>query len=180
MFIYFWILRLAALFGHKKARLLVEGQGKALAELQEWVLTIGDDKVVWFHAASVGEFEQARPIIERLRKDRPQTKILLSFFSPSGYEMRKNYPGADKVVYLPFASRSNAKRWLRIVPLEMAIFAKYEFWPAYLKALKRNHIPTYMISAIFRPTQLFFKPWGRWYRRLLHCFDHIFVQDEAS
>jgi 3-deoxy-D-manno-octulosonic-acid transferase len=94
--------------------------------------------------------------------------------------MRKNYPGADKVVYLPFASRSNAKRWLRIVPLEMAIFAKYEFWPAYLKALKRNHIPTYMISAIFRPSQLFFKPWGRWYRRLLHCFDHIFVQDEAS
>lgn len=180
MFIYFWILRLAALFGHKKARLLVQGQGKALAELQEWVLTIGDDKVVWFHAASVGEFEQARPVIERLRKDRPQTKILLSFFSPSGYEMRKNYPGADKVVYLPFASRSNAKRWLRIVPLEMAIFAKYEFWPAYLKALKRNHIPTYMISAIFRPSQLFFKPWGRWYRRLLHCFDHIFVQDEAS
>ena len=180
MFIYFWILRLAALLGHKKARLLVEGQGKALAELQEWVLTIGDDKVVWFHAASVGEFEQARPIIDRLRKDRPQTKILLSFFSPSGYEMRKNYPGVDKVVYLPFASRSNAKRWLRIVPLEMAIFAKYEFWPAYLKALKRNHIPTYMISAIFRPTQLFFKPWGGWYRRLLHCFDHIFVQDEAS
>ena len=180
MFIYFWILRLAALLGHKKARLLVDGQKKSLADLQDWVLTIGDDKVVWFHAASVGEFEQARPIIERLRKDHPQTKILLTFFSPSGYEMRKNYSQVDKVLYLPFATRRNAKQWLRIVPLEMAIFAKYEFWPAYLKALKRNAIPTYMISAIFRPTQLFFKPWGGWYRRLLHCFDHIFVQDEAS
>ena len=180
MFIYFWILRLAALLGHKKARLLVDGQGRSLAELQEWVLTIGDDRVAWFHAASVGEFEQARPIIERLRTDHPQTKILLTFFSPSGYEMRKNYPGADKVLYLPFATRRNAKKWLRIVPLELVVFAKYEFWPAYLKALKSNHIPTFMISAIFRPKQLFFQPWGGWYRRLLHCFDHIFVQDEAS
>lgn len=180
MFIYFWILRLAALLGHKKARLLVDGQRKSLADLQDWVLTIGDDKVVWFHAASVGEFEQARPIIERLRESHPHTKILLTFFSPSGYEMRKNYSQVDKVLYLPFATRRNAKQWLRIVPLEMAIFAKYEFWPAYLKALKRNAIPTYMISAIFRPTQLFFKPWGGWYRRLLHCFDHIFVQDDAS
>ena len=101
MFIYFWILRLAALFGHKKARLLVDGQGRSLAELQEWVLTIGDDIVAWFHAATVGEFEQARPIIECLRTDHPQTKILLTFFSPSGYEMRKNYPNADYVFYVP-------------------------------------------------------------------------------
>ena len=180
MFIYFWILRLAALLGHKKARLLVEGQRKSLADLQDWVLTIGDDKVVWFHAASVGEFEQARPIIERLRKDHPQTKILLTFFSPSGYEMRKNYSQVDKVLYLPFATRRNAKQWLETLQPEMAIMVKYEFWPAYLKALKQKNVPTYLISAIFRPGQLFFLPWGRGYRQLLHCFTHIFVQDEAS
>ena len=180
MNLYFWILRLAALFGHKKARKLVQGQARGLTDVQEWVATLGGKKVIWVHVASVGEFEQARPILERLRKEQPQRKVLLTFFSPSGYELRKDYPMVDKVLYLPFATRRNAKKWLSLLPLEMAVFVKYEFWPAYLKMLKKHGIATYLISAIFRPNQLFFKPWGSGYRKLLHCFEHIFVQDHVS
>ena len=180
MNIYFWILRLAALLGHKKARKLVKGQARALAELQEWAATLGGSQVLWFHAASVGEFEQARPIIERLHSELPFRKVLLTFFSPSGYELRKNYPLVDKVTYLPFATRRNARKMLEILPLEAAVMVKYEFWPAYLKALKAKHIPTYLISAIFRPGQLFFLPWGKMYLKLLHAFEHIFVQDQSS
>jgi 3-deoxy-D-manno-octulosonic-acid transferase len=178
--IYFWILRLAALLGHKKARKLVKGQARALAELREWAATLGGSQVLWFHAASVGEFEQARPIIERLHSELPFRKVLLTFFSPSGYELRKNYPLVDKVTYLPFATRRNARKMLEILPLEAAVMVKYEFWPAYLKALKAKHIPTYLISAIFRPGQLFFLPWGKMYLKLLHAFEHIFVQDQSS
>ena len=180
MNIYFWILRLAALLGHKKARKLVKGQARALAELREWAATLGGSQVLWFHAASVGEFEQARPIIERLHSELPFRKVLLTFFSPSGYELRKNYPLVDKVTYLPFATRRNARKMLEILPLEAAVMVKYEFWPAYLKALKAKHIPTYLISAIFRPGQLFFLPWGKMYLKLLHTFEHIFVQDQSS
>lgn len=180
MNIYFWILRLAALFGHKKARKLVKGQSRALADVREWSSTLGGRKVIWVHVASVGEFEQARPILERLRREQPQRRVLLTFFSPSGYELRKDYPLVDKVAYLPFATRRNAKKWLSALPLEMAVFVKYEFWPAYLKALKKHGVATYLISAIFRPSQLFFLPWGRGYRKLLHCFEHIFVQDLNS
>lgn len=180
MNIYFWILRLAALLGHKKARKLVTGQARALAELREWAATLGGSQVLWFHAASVGEFEQARPIIERLHSELPFRKVLLTFFSPSGYELRKNYPLVDKVTYLPFATRRNARKMLEILPLEAAVMVKYEFWPAYLKALKAKHIPTYLISAIFRPGQLFFLPWGKMYLKLLHAFEHIFVQDQSS
>lgn len=180
MNIYFWILRLAALLGHKKARKLVKGQARALAELREWAATLGGSQVLWFHAASVGEFEQARPIIERLHSELPFRKVLLTFFSPSGYELRKNYPLVDKVTYLPFATRRNARKMLDILPLEAAVMVKYEFWPAYLKALKAKHVPTYLISAIFRPGQLFFLPWGKMYLKLLHAFEHIFVQDQSS
>ena len=180
MNIYFWILRLAALLGHKKARKLVKGQARALAELREWAATLGGSQVLWFHAASVGEFEQARPIIERLHSELPFRKVLLTFFSPSGYELRKNYPLVDKVTYLPFATRRNARKMLEFLPLEAAVMVKYEFWPAYLKALKAKHIPTYLISAIFRPGQLFFLPWGKMYLKLLHAFEHIFVQDQSS
>ena len=180
MFIYFWILRLAAFLGHRKAKKLVQGQGEAYALLQEWRASMVDIPVVWIHVASVGEFEQVRPIIERMRSELPFRKILLTFFSPSGYEMRKDYAYVDKVLYLPFATQRNAKKWLQILDPEMAIFVKYEFWPAYLKALKKNNIPTYLISAIFRPGQLFFLPWGYGYRQLLHCFRHIYVQDLAS
>ena len=180
MNVYFWILRLAALLGHKKARKLVKGQRAAMAELQEWASRLNGDQVLWFHVASVGEFEQARPIIERLNSELPFDRVLLTFFSPSGYELRKNYNLVDKVTYLPFATRRNAKKLLNILPLKAAVMVKYEFWPAYLKALKAKQVPTYLISAIFRPGQLFFRPWGKGYRRLLHMFDRIFVQDAAS
>ena len=180
MNLYFWILRLAAWFGHRKAKKLVAGQAMAMAAMQEWRATTMGAPVLWIHAASVGEFEQARPIIERLHQELPFRKILLTFFSPSGYEVRKDYPLVDKVLYLPFATRRNAKQWLETLKPEMAIMVKYEFWPAYLKALKQNNIPTYLISAIFRPGQLFFRPWGKAYFKLLYTFKHIFVQDQVS
>lgn len=180
MNLYFWILRLAALFGHRKAKKLVAGQAEAIIELQEWRATICGMPVLWIHVASVGEFEQARPLIERLHRELPFRKVLLTFFSPSGYELRKNYQLVDKVLYLPFATRRNAKKWLEVLAPEMAVFVKYEFWPAYLKALKKNNVPTYLISAIFRPKQLFFKPWGKAYLKLLYTFKHIFVQDSSS
>lgn len=180
MNIYFLILRIAAFFGHKKARLLVQGQARALEDLQDWVSGLCSSGVLWFHAASVGEFEQARPVIERLHSELPFRKVLLTFFSPSGYELRKDYPMVDKVTYLPFATRKNAKRLMEILPLEAVVMVKYEFWPAYLKALKTKGVPTYLISAIFRRSQLFFKPWGKGYLKLLHTFEHIFVQDQAS
>ena len=180
MNLYFWILRLVALFGHRKAKRLVNGQGRAIAELEAWRATTAGSPVLWIHVSSVGEFEQARPIIERLRQELPFRKILLTFFSPSGYELRKNYNLVDKVLYLPFATSRNAKKWLNILAPEMAVFVKYEFWPAYLKTLKKRHIPTYLVSAIFRPKQLFFMPWGKGYLKLLCAFKHIFVQDKAS
>jgi len=135
---------------------------------------------VWIHAASVGEFEQARPLIEQLKIHHSQFKIVVTFFSPSGYEARKNYELADGVFYLPFATHLNAKRFIETLQPGMAIFVKYEFWPAYLKALKKRGIPTYCISAIFRPTQRFFHWYGASARRVLKCFTHIYVQDEAS
>lgn len=178
MILYFCLIYIAAFFGHRKARLLVQGQRESLRRLRE------NDRIckdcVWFHAASVGEFEQARPIIERLKAEQPQQKILLTFFSPSGYEMRKNYEKADAVLYLPFATRRNARLFVETIRPKKAIFVKYEFWPAYLRLFKKKHIPAYSISAIFRPTQLFFRPWGKAYLDLLRCFRHIYVQDEAS
>ena len=181
MNIYFWIVRLAALFGHHKAKLLVHGQKYALREAIEWAEQMANNtRVIWIHVASVGEFEQVRPIIERLRKEQPYRKTLLTFFSPSGYEARKDYPMVDKVLYLPFATVRNAKKWMKTLPLEMAIFVKYEFWPAYLKALHKNHIPTYIIAATFRPKQLFFQPWGKGYRNLLKCFTCLYVQSKES
>ncbi len=184
VYIYILIVYLSALF-NRKAKLLVRGTRAALAELQgktaEDRLTIeGMKGCVWFHAASVGEFEQARPIIERLRREHPERKILLTFFSPSGYEMRKGYDQVDKVSYLPFATRLNAKRFVQAYEPSMAIFVKYEFWPAYLKQLRKRGIPTYNIATIFRKSQAFFRPWGMPYRRLLRCFTTLFVQDERS
>ena len=175
MFLYFLLIQIAALFGHKKARALVKGQ-----KAQKSVSLDDCRGAVWFHAASVGEFEQARPIIERLRREQPKRKIVVTFFSPSGYEMRKGYETADRVLYLPFATRRKARRFLDALQPSMAIFVKYEFWPAYLHELKKRAIPTYSISAIFRPGQLFFLPWGKQHLKLLKCFTHIFVQDEAS
>ena len=179
MFIYFLFIRLAALFGHRKARLMVEGQ-------KDIRLAMSDERLaafkgaIWIHVSSVGEFEQARPLIESLKVKGERLKIVLTFFSPSGYELRKNYDKADAVYYLPFATRRNAKRFLDALQPSKAIFVKYEFWPAYLRELKKRNISTYNISAIFRENQLFFRPWGKWYLNLLRCFTHIFVQDGPS
>lgn len=139
-----------------------------------------DDRPVWIHAASLGEFEQGRPLIERLRREHPDRKILLTFFSPSGYEVRKNYPQVDAVCYLPFDTPGMARRFVERVNPSVAVFVKYEFWGNYLGQLRRHSVPTYIISAIFRPDQIFFKPWGGMFRKMLGCFETLYLQDEAS
>ncbi|MBO4518851.1 MAG: 3-deoxy-D-manno-octulosonic acid transferase, partial [Paludibacteraceae bacterium] len=166
-----------------KLKRLFRGQRETLAK--EQIASLENNRgAVWIHAASVGEFEQARPLIERIvesqKSKEKRLKIVVTFFSPSGYEARKNYDLADGVYYLPFATRHKAKKFLDALQPSMAIFVKYEFWPAYLKALKKRGIPTYSISAIFRPTQRFFHWYGRSSLKLLKCFTHIYVQDEAS
>ncbi len=178
MFFYFLFIRIAALCGHKKAQLLIQGQSETLKQRTKELNALRG--CVWFHAASVGEFEQARPMIERLKREHPEKKIVVTFFSPSGYEMRKNYNPADGIFYLPFATGRNAKQFIEALRPSMAVFVKYEFWPAYLKELKKQSIPTYCISAIFRPKQRFFQWYGGASRKLLKCFTHIYVQDERS
>ena len=163
--------------GESKLKILLRGQRSTLDKEHKADLE-NNRGAVWVHAASVGEFEQARPLIEKLKEER--LKIVVTFFSPSGYEARKNYDLADGVYYLPLATRRNARKFLEALQPRMAIFVKYEFWPAYLKELKKRNIPTYSISAIFRPTQRFFHWYGRSSLRLLKCFTHIYVQDEAS
>ena len=182
MYFYFFLLYIFAFLGHRKARLLVRGQRETVRILKNSPKQKLDQwrGCVWVHSASVGEFEQARPIIERLRAEHPCEKIVLTFFSPSGYEMRKHYDKVDAVLYLPFATRRNARLFISTLQPKKAIFVKYEFWPAYLRELKKQAVPTFSISAIFRPKQLFFLPWGKPYLRLLHCFTHIYVQDQAS
>ena len=135
---------------------------------------------IWIHAASVGEFEQARPLIEKLKANGEKRKIVVTFFSPSGYEARKNYELADGVYYLPLPTRRNAKRFIKVLQPSMAIFVKYEFWPAYIRELKKRGIPTYSICAIFRPKQYFFRWWGHGQLKVLRSFTHLFVQNEAS
>ncbi|MDE6558800.1 MAG: 3-deoxy-D-manno-octulosonic acid transferase, partial [Muribaculaceae bacterium] len=135
---------------------------------------------VWIHAASLGEFEQGRPLMEKIRREHPDKKILLTFFSPSGYDVRKNYGGADVIVYMPQDTRRNVRKFLDIVRPEMAIFVKYEFWLNYLAELKRRDIPTYLISGIFRKDQAFFRSYGGYYRKALRCFTKLYLQDEGS
>ena len=177
IYVYGFAIFLASLF-NEKARLLREGQHNAFALLKEKVDPAAN--YVWFHAASLGEFEQGRPVIEQLKKDQPDTKILLTFFSPSGYEVRKDYDGADIVSYLPLDIPGNAWYLLNLVKISKAIFIKYEFWPNYLLALQAANVPVFSISAIFRLEQVFFKRYGTWYKNLLKTFKHIFVQDEPS
>ena len=160
-----------------KARKMIEGQRQTMVTLEQ---KRGDGEWVWIHASSLGEFEQGRPLIERLRSERPELKILLTFFSPSGYEVRKDYAKADVVCYLPFDKPRAVERFLDLARPSVAIFVKYEFWGNYLESLRRRGIPTYIISAIFRPGQVFFRPWGGMFRNMLRCFTHIFVQDCAS
>ncbi|MCR5076615.1 MAG: 3-deoxy-D-manno-octulosonic acid transferase [Prevotella sp.] len=139
-----------------------------------------DARYIWFHAASLGEFEQGRPLIEQIRKDYPQYRILLTFFSPSGYEVRKDYKGADIITYLPIDTVGNARKFLRTVRPVMAFFIKYEFWYNYLHILQHRGVPAYSVSSIFRPDQVFFKWYGRNYGRVLRCFTRFFVQNDES
>jgi len=158
-------------------KLFVDGRATTFDKLSVFT---ADDKVVWFHAASLGEFEQGRPIIERLKQELPSYKILLTFFSPSGYEIRKDYELADVVCYLPMDSKKNVREFLEVVNPTMAIFIKYEFWPNYLKGLEQRDIPTLLVSGIFRENQIFFKLHGGFMRKSLKAFDHFFVQDQSS
>jgi 3-deoxy-D-manno-octulosonic-acid transferase len=137
-------------------------------------------RYVWFHAASLGEFEQGRPLMEQMKREHPDIKILLTFFSPSGYEVRKNYEGADIICYLPLDTITNARRFLRTVRPEMAFFIKYEFWYNYLHILKHRNVPVYSVSSIFRDGQVFFRWYGRQYGKVLKCFTHFYVQNEKS
>lgn len=171
-------IRLAAPF-HSKARLLRKGQLQALDSIEKRFKQ-ERASVVWFHCASLGEFEQGRPLMEALKKEYPHYRIVLTFFSPSGYEIRKNYAGADFVCYLPLDTPDNARRFVAAVKPELAFFIKYEFWYNYLHLLNRQKIPVFLVSGIFRPQQLFFKKGGGFYRKMLRYFTHLFVQNEES
>ena len=161
-----------------KARKMLAGQARTMDYLNKVIDR--NAKYIWIHVSSLGEFEQGRPLIEMLKARMPEKKIVLTFFSPSGYEVRKNYKGVDAVCYLPFDLKGRVKKFLDVINPEMAIFVKYEFWGNYLEELHRRNIPTYLISAIFRDSQAFFKRWGGMFRKMLKCYTHLYVQDEAS
>ena len=177
IYLYLAGVAVASLFS-KKVKKMWRGERAAFSVLRSKV--DANAEYIWVHAASLGEFEQGRPIMERIRRDHPEYKILLTFFSPSGYEVRKNYEGADIVCYLPLDTISNARRFLRLVRPSMAFFIKYEFWYNYLHILKHRNVPTYSVSSIFRPEQVFFRWYGRQYGRVLKCFTKFFVQNEVS
>ena len=168
---------IASLF-NKKVKKMWAGERQAVKVLKEKVDP--EARYIWFHAASLGEFEQGRPLIEHLRETHPEYKILLTFFSPSGYEVRKNYEGADIICYLPLDTIRNARRFLRAVKPVMAFFIKYEFWYNYLHILQHRGVPTYSVSSIFRPDQIFFQWYGKQYGRVLKCFTHFYVQNIES
>lgn len=178
IFVFQQLLNLIAPF-NPKARKWIEGR-------RDWATKVKDQlagnkkPIAWFHAASLGEFEQGRPVIEAFRKQYPDHNILLTFFSPSGYEVRKDYDGADYVLYLPVDTPANARQFVDLVKPSIAFFIKYEFWHNYLYELKQANVPVISFSAIFRPSQLFFKPYGGFYRRMLAYFDHILVQNQES
>ncbi len=174
---YVFLIRIAAFF-NPKARQWTAGRKNLLKRLEQ--AAGSDTNIVWFHAASLGEFEQGRPVIEAYKKKSPGTKILLTFFSPSGYEIRKNYEGADYIFYLPPDFPAAAKQFISIVKPKAVYFIKYEFWYHYLNEIRKKQIPCYIFSAIFRPNQLFFKSYGGFYRRMLKAFTHFFVQNKES
>lgn len=178
IYIYIGLVKLAALFGHRKAKKMIEGRKESFTKLKEGIEQ-GTD-YLWFHVSSLGEFEQGRPLMERIKAEYPQYKIMLTFFSPSGYESAKKYQFADIICYMPFDTVLNAKRFVRMLNPKMAFFVKYEFWMNFLFELKRCNVPTYSVSSIFRRGQAFFRPWGFYYRKALRCFDHLYVQNETS
>ena len=175
--IYLMVVKLVSLF-NAKARLMVRGHAQVFRMLRERIKP--GERYLWFHAASLGEFEQGRPLMERIRREYPEYKILLTFFSPSGYEVRKNYAGADIICYLPFDTPRNVRRFLELAHPCMAFFIKYEFWQNYLKGLQRRDIPVYSVSSIFRRNQVFFRWYGGKYYKVLTRFTHLFVQNEVS
>ncbi|GAB2968233.1 glycosyltransferase N-terminal domain-containing protein [Hymenobacter coalescens] len=176
--LYGLLLRLVAPFV-PKARQWVDGRRRWLPGLQARLSAEAAPRI-WVHCASLGEFEQGRPLLEALRLRYPQHRLVLTFFSPSGFEVRKDWPGADHILYLPLDSAANARAFVATVRPELAIFVKYEFWYHYLAELKRQQVPTLCVSAIFRPDQVFFKPWGGFFRRVLSQLTHIFTQDLSS
>ncbi|AXB56567.1 3-deoxy-D-manno-octulosonic acid transferase [Flavobacterium fluviale] len=172
-----FLLRIIALFS-PKIKLFVEGRKNVFSILENKIKP--EDKTIWFHSASLGEYEQGLPVIEKIKKKYPSHKIIVTFFSPSGYEVRKNNTVADVTLYLPLDTKHNAKKFLKLVHPEFAFFIKYEFWLNYLKELETNKIPTYLISGIFRDNQMFFKWYGGFYRKALKAFTFFFVQNESS
>ena len=170
-------IHLAALFGNKKAKLWVNGRKNQWEKLQS---PNSSYKWIWMHVASLGEFEQGLPVLEALRHNYPQYKILLTFFSPSGYELKKDCPLADMVAYMPLDTLINAKHLVRNFKFKAAIFVKYEFWFNHIKVLKDKHIRIFYISTVLRPNQYFFKPWGRWFRNHFHKVKYFFTQNNET
>ncbi|PIF05932.1 MAG: 3-deoxy-D-manno-octulosonic acid transferase [Draconibacterium sp.] len=177
--IYMLIISIGALFS-PKAKQFIAGRKNWVKLLTE--KTENNATYLWVHCSSLGEFEQGRPLIEAIKKQFPQYKIVLTFFSPSGYEVRKNYALTDIVCYLPIDTKQNAKKFISIIRPEKAFFIKYEYWYHYINELKKNSVPLYLVSGIFRKKQQFFKntAWGRWYRKLLPLFSQLFIQDDNS
>lgn len=175
--IYGLLINTVAIF-NSKAKLFVAGRKDLFNQIESKINS--SQRPVWFHFASLGEFEQGRPVLEKIKSLKPEEKIVVTFFSPSGYEIRKNYALADGIFYLPLDTPSNAKKFIALVKPKMAIFTKYEFWPNFFKTLSKNNIPLYIISGIFRPNQIFFKWYGGFYRNVLKCANHFFVQNEES
>ena len=176
LLLYVWAIRLVAP-RHQKARLWLEGRKDLFRRMREAIDPSA--RIVWVHVASLGEFEQGRPIIEQIRKTRPEYKILVTFFSPSGYEIRKNYKGADYIFYLPLDTPRNARRFLDIARPEIAIFVKYEYWLNLLRELRRRKVRTYVVSAIFRRNSVFFRPYGGMWRQALESFDNVLVAGDT-
>lgn len=179
IFFYSILIKLASPF-NLKASQIMKGRQRVFTELPN--IINHKNPIVWVHCASLGEFEQGRPLIEAIKKQYPSYQIFLTFFSPSGYEIRKNYELADYICYLPADTKSNARKLIELVNPEIVFFVKYEFWFHYIQELKKRNIPLYLISSIFRENQLFFKNnlWAKWYRNMLFQFEHFFVQDDQS
>ena len=175
--LYVFLIHVSAFF-NAKAKLMLQGRKKLFDELKE--VRKVDRKKIWVHCASLGEFEQARPLIEKINKEKPEIYIVLSFFSPSGYEIRKNYPLADHVCYIPFDSKKNAKKFIDYLEPEIAIFIKYEFWYHHIVELSNKKIPVYLVSAVFRESHMFFRWYGKFFKRMLEKYTGFFVQDERS
>jgi 3-deoxy-D-manno-octulosonic-acid transferase len=178
IFFYRLTIHAAALTGHAKAKQWVAGRKNILDHIAKSLLP--NERRVWFHCASLGEFEQGRPLIEKFRIQKPDFKIVLTFFSPSGFEIRKNYPGADYVFYLPLDTRPNAVKFISLINPEKVFFIKYEYWFCYFKEIKKRNVPLYVVSAVFRPRQKFFRWYGNFFRKMLDAVTFFFVQDDES